>query len=541
MGEMGEEAVRVPVYERRVAPAQVPNATVNPGVRESAYGSGVGDAMKQLAQVAIRQQDEVDRMQFALLDAKADAFAGEFYEQEKRNPDYAGTKTRFRDAWTKFSEESLKGVPDHVREKAASLFEVKGVGYDGKFTGLFLEKQSDAAKRTLDDAVSTFVRNRDEAGLVRTVEASGVLTQEQKGDVVRKGRREIQLQTAQAAMRADPYATPDLSKFDVLDESDREQLEDFRLAEQGERERALRKVATKTKNALIADYYESNGTRIWNPKQLDLLRDQGQLDDDTYSDLMAFQINAREAKIREARADARAQQTLALALMTPEEKELWKMQRSGTTETQNKSEITRLGGLLNSDKLTANDLIESRAKGLITGTQEKELRNLMGERSKITDAFYKKGVSDNRTLLENTLKPLQATGYVGIDAYNDILAAYDAITASQRVPREQIDDVVRGLMKKVKIDWSKNSYFFGVFSGVPDKAQEVRDALVDWDKIPIGEESQVVLGMKKTQAQKEAGKLMDRLDGGSSGTASDDGQIPPQGDPNRAKWIREHL
>ena len=34
---------------------------------------------------------------------------------------------------------------------------------------------------------------------------------------------------------------------------------------------------------------------------------------------------------------------------------------------------------------------------------------------------------------------------------------------------------------------------------------------------------------------------MERLDGESSGANPDDGKIPPQGDPNRAKWIREHL
>jgi hypothetical protein len=518
--------LRVPKYERQVAPGSVPDVRINPGLQPEAYGSsGVARGLDQLAQVAIRQQGEVDRLEFSLLDAKADSFASEFYEQEKQNGDYAGTIVRFRDAWKKHAAETLKGVPDRVREKAEALYEIKAAGYDAKFKGLFLEKQNDAIKRRLDDNVSEYVRLGDEAGLLRAVEGSTVLTQEQKGEVVRKGRRQIQLNAAQATIREDPYRDLDLSTFDTFDESDREHVSDFRLSEQAERETALRKEAAKTKNALFARYYETGGRTLWTQKDLDEARSGGRLDDDTYSDLMAARFSIIETREREARAEERAQQTQALALMTPEEKEFWKLRRSGTTETQNKSELERLGKLLQSDNLTVNDLIDSRARALITPTQEKELRNMMNERARITDAVYLNRMTENRKYLENALKPLHAAGVMSMDRYNDVLIEYDTVTLSRRVAADHVDDYARRLLEDVRktADWSKfDRWPFG--SSLPTGAQEVRDTLIDLSKIPLA------MDVNDVHKEYEANLKNAKPD-----------KLPPKGDPARAEWIKRNL
>ncbi len=548
--------LRVPKYERQVAPGSVPDVRINPGLQPEAYGSsGVARGLDQLAQVAIRQQDEVDRLEFSLLDAKADSFAGEFYEQEKRNGDYAGTIVRFRDAWKKHAAESLKNVPDRVREKAEALYEIKAAGYDAKFKGLFLEKQNDAIKRRLDDNVSEYVRLGDEAGLLRAVEGSTVLTQEQKGDVVRKGRRQIQLNAAQAAIREDPYRELDMSTFDTFDESDREHVSDFRLSEQAERETALRKEAAKTKNALFARYYETGGRTLWTQKDLDEARSGGRLDDDTYSDLMAARFSIIETREREARAEERAQQTQALALMTPEEKEFWKMQRSGTTETQNKSELERLGKLLQSDNLTVNDLIDSRARALITPTQEKEYRNMMNERSQITDAVYLGRAAENRKYLENIIKPLYAAGLMDMNRYNSVLIEYDAVTLSRRVTADHIDDYMRDVQNDIRMstDWFGGSTYRRLIGSLPEEVRLVYDALDDLSKVPIAVEARGI--HKKFDANRKNAKTEDTAprptgpilplhvrreeESGESKSAPD--KIPPKGDPARAEWIKRNL
>ena len=190
----------------------------------------------KLAYVAAKQQEEVDRAEFALLDAKADAYADELYVNEEQNGDYEGTINRYKEGWRKYAEETAESVPDRLREKAGRLLEIKGMAYEGKFKGLFLKKQTDHLKRTLDDTVTVLVKNHDEQGLTRAIEGSTVLSEEQKGDMIRKGRRLIQIDVLEGLIRSNPDATWNKEDYDTLDESDWEKVEDFRKGKQAERD-----------------------------------------------------------------------------------------------------------------------------------------------------------------------------------------------------------------------------------------------------------------------------------------------------------------
>ena len=528
--------MRVPTYERQVGMRDVPDVHISNTVTQESMGAGIGQAIEKagmkLAYVAAKQQEEVDRAEFALLDAKADAYADELFMSESQNPDYEGTINRYKEGWRKYAEETAGSVPDRLREKAGRLLEMKGMAYEGKFKGLFLKKQTDHLKRTLDDTVTVLVKNHDEQGLVRAIEGSTVLSEEQKGDMIRKGRRLIQVDEIKGRLRENPYREDiNWTEFDALMEGDKESLDDFRNAEVGERERALRKVSVQNKNAMIAQYYESGGAFLWGAKDLDALRGAGKIDDDTYSDLMVFSINVQEARAREAQAaarEARAGQRAMLELMTPEEKEFFRLQRMGTTLEMNKKEVGRLNGLLAKGSLSANDLVESRAKGLITPSQEKEFRNLKGEHDKIEDSFYKKGVSDNRGLLEKTLNPLVNGGYISMDDYNDTLARFDAVTIGKVVPREQVDDLVRGLMRGVKVNWGVNS-FMGIPMPETGTVGEVKDMLKEWSKIPLGADVEALFGKPGAPEKKE------------TKPAKASTTPPPKNDPNRKKWIQDQL
>lgn len=239
--------MKVPVYERRVAPGSLPSPDVSPRINPDAFGAGFAEKLGELgtaaqragaklAYAAAKQQEEVDRAEFALLDAKADAYADELYMSESQNPDYEGTINRFKDGWRKYSEENLLNIPDRIREKARRLFEIKGIAYEGKFKGLFLKKQTDHLKRTLDDTVTVLVKNHDEQGLVRAIEGSTVLSEEQKGDMIRKGRRLIQVDVLEGLIRDNPDAEWKKEDYDTLDEGDWERIEDFRKRKQKERD-----------------------------------------------------------------------------------------------------------------------------------------------------------------------------------------------------------------------------------------------------------------------------------------------------------------
>lgn len=232
--------MRVPTYERQVGMRDVPDVHISNTVTQESMGAGIGQAIEKagmkLAYVAAKQQEEVDRAEFALLDARADAYADELYVNEEQNGDYEGTINRYKEGWRKYIEETAESVPDRLREKAVRLLEIKGMAYEGKFKGLFLKKQTDHLKRTLDDTVSLLIKNHDEQGLVRAIEGSTVLSEEQKGALIRKGRRDIQVDVLEGLIRDNPDATWKKEDYDTLDEGDWEHIEDFRKGKQRERD-----------------------------------------------------------------------------------------------------------------------------------------------------------------------------------------------------------------------------------------------------------------------------------------------------------------
>ena len=127
---------------------------------------------------------------------------------------------------------------------------------------------------------------------------------------------------------------------------------------------------------------------MWTNKDLDLLRENGRIDDDTYVEMSSFAMKVREDRAREYRAEVRMAQNTALALMTEEEKEAYKLSRMGTTPSMNQSALEEIGNLLVSGQLNENILIDYKVNGKITKTQQTQYKNLLDERNKITNATY---------------------------------------------------------------------------------------------------------------------------------------------------------
>ena len=186
--------MRVPRYdEPQVGIPSVPSVRVQGSTSAEAFGAGIGEALQRagekLAYVAVKQQEEADRSTFALLSAKANAFAEEVYANEQNNPDYEGMSDRFKEAWKGYKEKEIEALPDRLREKASQMFDISGMSYDGKFKGLFLKKQTDHIARQTDELVDTYLKSGDREGFARAVEEApdSVYSQERKGEILRKG------------------------------------------------------------------------------------------------------------------------------------------------------------------------------------------------------------------------------------------------------------------------------------------------------------------------------------------------------------------
>ena len=83
--------MRVPRYdEQQVGIPSVPSVRVQGSTSAEAFGAGIGEALQRagqkLAVVAAKQQEEADRGTFALMSAKANAYAEEIYATEQGNP-----------------------------------------------------------------------------------------------------------------------------------------------------------------------------------------------------------------------------------------------------------------------------------------------------------------------------------------------------------------------------------------------------------------------------------------------------------------------
>ena len=227
--------MRVPRYdEPQVGIPSVPSVRVQGNTSPQAFGAGIGEALQRagekLAYVAVKQQEEADRSTFALLSAKANAFAEEVYANEQNNPDYEGMNERFKEAWKGYKEKEIEALPDRLREKASQMFDISGMSYDGKFKGLFVQKQNDSIKAGYAQTINTLVKSGDIEGLKREVPNMRLLSKQEQEGLIRKNVKAIQLDMIEKVIDENPDAEIDKSVFDELDQGDWNKVNDWKKA-----------------------------------------------------------------------------------------------------------------------------------------------------------------------------------------------------------------------------------------------------------------------------------------------------------------------
>ena len=240
--------MKVPVYERRVAPGSLPSPDVSPRINPDAFGAGFAEKLGELGtaaqragamlgQVALKQQEEVNAMDFALLKAKADGWWDEQLALESDNIDYEGMNARLMDGWEKFRKELADSTANEaVRQRISQYLEIKSVAQQGEIQELFLKKQALVRRGKFDEAVASAVRAGKQADVEAIVAAAASWLPETEATKIREQAYvEIQYNAAVKAIAADPRGwTPDDKKLDRLDEPTRQRLLDFQRSKQNE-------------------------------------------------------------------------------------------------------------------------------------------------------------------------------------------------------------------------------------------------------------------------------------------------------------------
>lgn len=226
--------MRVPTYEQQVGVPSVPSVRVQGSTSPEAFGAGIGEALQRagekLAIVAVKQQEEADRSTFALLNAKASAYAEEIYANEQANPDYEGMNERFKTNWKEYKEKEISALPERLRQKATQMFDIAGMSYDGKFKGLFLQKQNDGIKAGYMQTIDTLVKNSDIEGLKREIPNMTLLSKVEQEKLLQGNIKAIQMDMIERVIDENPDAEIDKSAFDSLDQGDWNKVSDWKKA-----------------------------------------------------------------------------------------------------------------------------------------------------------------------------------------------------------------------------------------------------------------------------------------------------------------------
>ena len=219
--------MKIPVYERKVTPGSLPSPDVSPRVNPDAFGAGFAEKLGELGnaaqragtllgQTALKQQEEINAMEFSLLKAKADAWWDEQMEKESMNTDYEGMNDRLGQAWEEYRKELEDGIGNDVlKDKASRYFEIKAVSQKGDIQGLFLKKQAVVRRAKFDEAVSAAVRAGNKTDLEAIVQAASEWLPATEGvKILENAYTDMQYDAAVKAIVADPLGwKPDRMAF----------------------------------------------------------------------------------------------------------------------------------------------------------------------------------------------------------------------------------------------------------------------------------------------------------------------------------------
>lgn len=453
--------MKVPVYERRVAPGSLPSPDVNPNINPGAYGVGFTERMQELGEAAqkaglllgrraLTQQEDVNAMDFALLKAKADSWWDEQLTLESDNTDYEGMNERLSRGWEAFRKDLEDTAPnDLVKQKVTQYLDIKGMSQQGEVQSLFLKKQALVRKGKFDDAIAAAVR----AGKQEDVEAiitaaSGWLPETEAVKVREKAYTDIQYEAAVKGIVADPMGwKPDDKTMDRLDEVTRQRLLDF----QDSKQREIRNKVSEWVAMQVLSGKEPSRNELLGMAQ------KGLLDPDRALSWVYAIENRQEMLANRAERNAERAFRTRLRNAPPDEKELLLLEHNfGTSPQESKAAFEELRKGIHAGTRDAYDIMDANGAGIIGERQRNRLMKEFNEVSTRVNANYTKAKNMARNELQAILKG------VDIDPY-DYLTQFDEAVDPSMTPLEQIREVRNYLLRKAVTDDKKGRFFFNPF------------------------------------------------------------------------------
>lgn len=156
------------------------------------FGGVVEREALAFGELAIRKQEQVDRIELAKIKARRDAELQTALQEEERNPDYEGTFDRITSRMKRYDDDLRKNVNGRLLKYVDPMIETEGAKLVPVLQGMYLKKQDDHASATALEAINQFIQNKDWDSAIATVDGMSWMEESQRAklkiDIANKRR-----------------------------------------------------------------------------------------------------------------------------------------------------------------------------------------------------------------------------------------------------------------------------------------------------------------------------------------------------------------
>ncbi len=170
------------------------------------FGGVVEREALAFGELAIRKQEQVDRIELAKIKARRDAELQTALQEEERNPDYEGTFDRITSRMKRYDDDLRKNVNGRLLKYVDPMIETEGAKLVPVLQGMYLKKQDDHASAVALAAINQFAQNKDWDSAIATVDGMSWMEESQRAklkiDIANK-RRDYELTVNAQAFAGD--------------------------------------------------------------------------------------------------------------------------------------------------------------------------------------------------------------------------------------------------------------------------------------------------------------------------------------------------
>ena len=189
------------------------NAQQNLGntIRREALGFG---------EIAIRKQQEVDRLELGKIKAEWDSYVGTVLNEEERDPDYEGMNDRINKRINEYNENLKKNVNSRLSKYVDNMISYNTSALTPKLQEIYLKKQDDRVLSNAITASKQFEENGDYESAMGVWDGVTGMSEakrtEQKLRIEKRQKENAMMETA-AALGPELWTSTDGSKGDAVE------------------------------------------------------------------------------------------------------------------------------------------------------------------------------------------------------------------------------------------------------------------------------------------------------------------------------------